>query len=76
MAEFEPEYLIPAHYPYYIVDITDEETIAQFPQENVPYLRPAYGIDYFINEMQEWIDRNSLSTKILKLRPGEEHNLE
>lgn len=73
--EFEPHFVIPAHYPFYIIDITDEETKVQFPDENVPYLRPHYSVENFMSEINKTIKDNKLNTEIIQLHPGEELEL-
>jgi len=70
--DFQPRYLVPAHYPYMITDITDEATVVQFPEEGVPYLRPSYSIEYFVNTMKTFIAEKGIGTRLLLPRPGEE----
>ncbi|RKX96108.1 MAG: hypothetical protein DRP84_02125 [Spirochaetes bacterium] len=70
--EFEPKVLIPAHYPYYIIDITDDSSRVQFPEEGVPYLRPEYSVEEFMSILNKWIAQEEIDTTITQVRPGEE----
>ncbi len=49
--EFQPRLLIPGHYPFEIIDITDEETTAEYPGREVPYLRPEYSVETFAERL-------------------------
>jgi len=63
--------LIPGHYPFEIIDITDEETTAEYPGRDVPYLRPEYSVETFAERLLGVIDREELDTRLVLLRPGE-----
>ncbi|MBU1864106.1 MAG: hypothetical protein KKH94_10620 [Candidatus Omnitrophica bacterium] len=70
--EFKPRYLIPGHYPYYVMDFSESGTTVDL-FESSPYARPEYSSDYFIKTMERWIKKNRLDTKVLVLKPGAEH---